>query len=56
MLRFNHMELTFAPGTLTAEFRAAVDGFYGPIFGFQGLDTEVVVARAEMDVRGVDDP
>jgi hypothetical protein len=42
MLRFNHMELTFPPGTLTSEFRAAVDAFYGPIFGFQGLDTEVV--------------
>ena len=42
MLRFNHMELTFPPGTLTPEFRAAVDAFYGPIFGFQGLDTEVV--------------
>jgi hypothetical protein len=42
MLRFNHMELTFPPGTLTPEFRAEVDAFYGPIFGFQGLDTEVV--------------
>ena len=42
MLRFNHMELTFAPGTLTPEFRAQVDAFYGPIFGFKSLDTEVV--------------
>jgi len=42
MLRFNHMELTFAPGTLTPEFRAQVDEFYGPIFGFKGVDTEVV--------------
>jgi hypothetical protein len=42
MLRFNHMELTFAPGTLTPEFRAQVDEFYGGIFGFKGLDTEVV--------------
>ena len=42
MLRFNHMELTFAPGTLTPEFRAQVDAFYGPIFGFKGVDSEVV--------------
>lgn len=42
MLRFNHMELTFAPGTLTPEFRAQVDEFYGPVFGFKGVDTEVV--------------
>jgi hypothetical protein len=42
MLRFNHMELTFAPGTLTPEFRAQVDEFYGPIFGFKGIDSEVV--------------
>ena len=42
MLRFNHMELTFPPGTLTPEFRARVDEFYGGIFGFKGIDTEVV--------------
>ena len=42
MLRFNHMELTFATGTLTSEFRAQVDEFYGSVFGFRGVDTEVV--------------
>ena len=42
MLRFNHMELTFAPGTLTPELRAQIDEFYGGIFGFKGIDTEVV--------------
>ena len=28
-MRFNHMELTFARGTLTDEFRDEVDAFYG---------------------------
>jgi len=41
-MRFNHMELTFAPGTLTDGFRAEVDDFYGSIFGWKGVDTEVV--------------
>ena len=33
-LRFNHMELTLPVGTLTDEFRAGLDGFYGGVFGF----------------------
>ena len=41
-IRFNHMELTFPTGTLTPEFRAEVDAFYGSIFGWRGIDTEVV--------------
>jgi hypothetical protein len=41
-MRFNHMELTFPRGTLTEEFREEVDAFYGPIFGWKGVDTEVV--------------
>jgi hypothetical protein len=41
-MRFNHMELTFAPGTLTDGFRGEVDDFYGTIFGWKGVDTEVV--------------
>ena len=28
-LRFNHMELTFPPGTLTDSFRGEVAAFYG---------------------------
>jgi hypothetical protein len=39
MMRFNHMELTFPRGTLTPEFRADVDAFYGPVFGWQAIDT-----------------
>ena len=42
MLRFNHMELTFPRGTLTDEFKADVDAFYGDVFGWRFLDTKVV--------------
>ena len=41
-MRFNHMELTFPQGTLTKDFREEVDGFYGRVFGWTGVDTEVV--------------
>jgi hypothetical protein len=41
-MRFNHMELTVPRGSLTAEFREEVDAFYGSVFGWSGLDTEVV--------------
>jgi predicted enzyme related to lactoylglutathione lyase len=41
-MRFNHMELTFPPGTLTTEFREEVDAFYSDVFGWIGVDTEVV--------------
>jgi hypothetical protein len=36
-LRFNHMELTVAPGTLTRD-REAITGFYGEVFGFGAID------------------
>ena len=42
------MELTFAPGTLTEEFRDEVDAFYGSVFGWKGLDTEVVGQRCHL--------
>jgi len=41
-MRFNHMELTFPRGTLTNEFREEVDAFWGGVFGWTGVDTEVV--------------
>jgi len=41
-MRFNHMELTFPRGTLTEAFREEVDAFYGGVFGWKGVDTEVV--------------
>ena len=36
------MELTFARGTLTPEFREEIDAFYGSIFGWKASDTEIV--------------
>jgi hypothetical protein len=41
-MRFNHMELTFARGTLTPELREEIDAFYGSILGWKATDTEVV--------------
>jgi hypothetical protein len=41
-MRFNHMELTFPTGTLTTDFREEVDAFYGSVFGWVGVDTDVV--------------
>jgi hypothetical protein len=42
MMRFNHMELTFPRGTLTTEFREEVDAFYGSVFGWIGVDTDLL--------------
>ncbi|MBM3671215.1 MAG: hypothetical protein FJW86_03340 [Actinobacteria bacterium] len=36
------MELTFPVGTLDDVFRKEVDEFYGGVFGWTGVDTEVV--------------
>jgi hypothetical protein len=36
------MELTFPVGTLTTAFREEVDAFYGSVFGWSSIDTEVV--------------
>ena len=41
-MRFNHMELTFARGTLTDDFREEIDAFYGSVLGWSAIDTEVV--------------
>src|SRR5947207_4107001 len=41
-MRFNHMELTFPRGTLTTERREEIDAFYGSVFGWTGVDAEVV--------------
>src|SRR3954468_4135782 len=41
-IRLNHMELTFPRGTLSDMFRKEVDDFYGSIFGWRGIDTQVV--------------
>jgi hypothetical protein len=41
-LRFNHMELTFPPGTLDDAYRAEVATFYRELFGWVASDVEVV--------------
>ena len=41
-LRFNHMELTFPPGTLDESFRGDIAAFYGELFGWESSDVEVV--------------
>ena len=41
-MRFNHMELTFPIGSLTGDVREEIDAFYGSVFGWTALDTEVV--------------
>ena len=53
-MRFNHMELTFARGTLTDEFREEVDAFYGSVFGWTATDTEVVGQRCHILLPGAD--
>jgi hypothetical protein len=42
------MELTFARGTLTDDFRAEIDAFYGSIFGWKSTDTDVVGQRCHI--------
>jgi hypothetical protein len=41
-MRFNHMELTFPVASLTTTLREEIDAFYGSVFGWNALDTEVV--------------
>ena len=41
-MRFNHMELTLPVGTLDDVVRKEIDDFYGEVFGWTGIDTEVV--------------
>ncbi len=51
-MRLNHMELTFAEGTLDEVFRKEVDAFYGDVFGWTGVDTEVVGQLCHLMLTG----
>jgi hypothetical protein len=51
-MRFNHMELTFPVGTLDDVYRKEVDAFYGDVFGWTGVDTEVVGQLAHVMLTG----
>lgn len=37
-MRFNHMELTFASGSLDEKMRADIKSFYGDVLGWQTMD------------------
>jgi hypothetical protein len=41
-MRFNHLELTFARGTLDAAFRRDVTAFYGSVFGWETSDVDLL--------------
>lgn len=41
-IRFNHMELTLAPGQLDDQMRADLRAFYGDVLGWEMLDVEIV--------------
>lgn len=45
-MRFNHMELTFAPGTLDAERRADITRFYGEVFGWEAIEVDILKQKA----------
>ena len=44
-VRFNHMELTVAKGTLTDERRQELTDFYGGVFGWETRDVEILGGR-----------
>lgn len=45
-MRFNHMELTFAPGTLDAERRHEISRFYGDVFGWEAVEVDILNQQA----------
>lgn len=47
-MRFNHMELTFPPGTLTDEFRADLGRFYGGVLGWTTKTVPILGQQGEL--------
>tara|TARA_R100000687_G_scaffold83122_1_gene84803 strand:- start:1034 stop:1486 length:453 start_codon:yes stop_codon:yes gene_type:complete len=45
-MRINHMELTFAEGTLTDTLKAEIQAFYKELFGWDGLEIDIVGQKA----------
>lgn len=45
-MRINHMELTFAEGTLTDTLKTEIQAFYKALFGWDGLEIEIVGQKA----------
>lgn len=46
MMRINHMELTFAEGTLDAKKKQAITEFYKQLFGWDTVEVEIVGQKA----------
>jgi hypothetical protein len=47
-MRFNHMELTLPKGTITDEFRADLESFYGGVIGWEIKQTKVLELDATL--------
>jgi hypothetical protein len=45
-MRFNHMELTFPPGTLSDDFRREVDNVFVDLLGWRAIDVQILGQRA----------
>lgn len=45
-MRLNHMELTFAEGSLTAEKKQQITDFYQELFGWNTLEIDIVGQKA----------
>ena len=45
-MRINHMELTFAEGTLDDKLKAEIQTFYSELFGWNGLEIDIVGQKA----------
>jgi hypothetical protein len=48
MMRFNHMEMTLPKGTVTDEFKADLESFYGGVFGWEIKPTKVLDLEATL--------
>ncbi len=42
VMRFNHMELTFAPGALDEKTRTEIRAFYGDVLGWKSMDVRLL--------------
>jgi len=47
-MRFNHMEMTFPKGTITDDFYADLESFYGGLFGWGVKKTKVLKLDATL--------
>ncbi len=45
-MRINHMELTFAEGSLDAKLKEDIQSFYRELFGWSGMEIDIVGQKA----------